>query len=87
MKKVQLDSPDGFHHYWHDLRKEPKIFSKRHTGGGSVMMWGAFSYDGKTPIAFMTGKQNSEEYVGHLYTNLKHHFVNLSSVQLEYGHP
>jgi len=33
-KKSNLDGPDGFAFYWHDLRKEEKLFSKRQQGGG-----------------------------------------------------
>uniref|UniRef100_A0A1I7WR02 DDE_3 domain-containing protein n=1 Tax=Heterorhabditis bacteriophora TaxID=37862 RepID=A0A1I7WR02_HETBA len=42
-KKFNLDGPDGCHSYWRDLRKEPRHFSTRNFGGGSVMVWGAFS--------------------------------------------
>ena len=38
-KKFNLDGPDGFKYYWHDLRPEPEWFSKRAFGGGSLMVW------------------------------------------------
>ncbi|POM74340.1 transposable element Tc3 Transposase putative [Phytophthora palmivora] len=37
-KKWNLDGPDGFQHYWRDLRKEPRHTKRRQAGGGSVMM-------------------------------------------------
>ncbi|POM66138.1 Transposase [Phytophthora palmivora] len=36
-KKFNLDGPDGYQYYWHDVRNEQEIFSKRVSGGGSVM--------------------------------------------------
>jgi hypothetical protein len=35
-KKFNLDGPYGFHYFWHVLRKEQKILSKRALGGGGV---------------------------------------------------
>ena len=35
-KKFNLDGPDGFQYYWHDLRKEEQLFSRRPFGGGSL---------------------------------------------------
>jgi hypothetical protein len=61
-KKFNLDGPDGCQYYWHDLRTEPQYFSKRVQGGGSLMVWAGFCFNGKTPIAFLRGRQNAECY-------------------------
>ncbi|CAF4547056.1 unnamed protein product [Rotaria socialis] len=37
--KFNLDYPDGFSYYWHDLRKEEEIFSTRSQGGGIAVIW------------------------------------------------
>ena len=58
-KKFKLDEPDSFQCYWHDLRKEKQLFSKRPFGRGSAMIWGAFSASGKADLVMMEGKQNS----------------------------
>jgi hypothetical protein len=69
-KKWNLDGPDGYRCYWHDLRKEPLLFSKRHFGGGSVMTWAAFGWNGKAEIVFLSGSINSEKYQQLLQTSL-----------------
>lgn len=61
-KKFNLDGPDGWSHYWHDLRTEPKIFSKRQSGGGSVMVWGAIGYRKKVDLIFIDKTMNSIDY-------------------------
>lgn len=61
-KKFNLDGPDGFAYYWHDLRTEKQIFSKRQSGGGSVMVWGAIGYLKKMPLSFVSTKMNAERY-------------------------
>ena len=33
-KRFNLDGPGGWAYYWHDMRIEPKVFSKRQSGGG-----------------------------------------------------
>ena len=61
-KKFNCDGPDGFRYYWHDLRKDPEYFSKRNFGGGSVMVWAAFSRAGKLGISFVKPRMNSAMY-------------------------
>lgn len=69
-KKFNLDGPDGWRYYWHDLRKEPEIFSKRQMGGGSVMIWGAFSFNGTCELAFVNERMDSDRYQEMLQTHL-----------------
>lgn len=61
-KKFNLDGPDGFRDYWHDIRKEEVIFSRRQQGGGSVMIWAAIGWDFKSDITFVEGKADSVRY-------------------------
>lgn len=69
-KKFNLDGPDGFNSYWRDLRKEPRYFSRRNFGGGSVMVWAAFSSVGKLELRFVTKRMNGHEYQGVLSHSL-----------------
>ena len=69
-KKFNLDGPDGFAYYWHDLRKEKKYFSKRQMGGGSLMVWAAFGNNGKTDLVFLEGSIDSQVYVEMLDNHL-----------------
>ena len=61
-KKFNLDGPDRYHYYWHDLRKEELICSRRVQGGGSVMVWGCYGFGGLR-TAFVSGRMNSADYV------------------------
>lgn len=61
-KKFNLDGPDGWQYYWHDLRNDRQIFSKRQAGGGSVMVWAGFGSAGKTDIAFVDNRLNAAGY-------------------------
>lgn len=58
-----MDGPDGYRHYWRDLRKEPLFFSKRNFGGGSVMVWGAFNKFGTLNLEFTSSRMNSSDYI------------------------
>jgi hypothetical protein len=62
-KRFNLDGPDGFQYYWHDLRKDQKYLSRRQFGGKSIMVWAAIGSKGKTKIAFIEGKLNSKRYI------------------------
>ena len=62
-KKFNLDGPDGLAYKWHDLRKEKQWFSKRHTGGGSVMVWAAFAGTQKSALAILEGKKDRYKYI------------------------
>lgn len=62
-KKFNLDGPDGFNYYWHDLRKEKRIFSTRSHGGGSVMIWAAIFEGGRSELAILDGNQTADNYV------------------------
>lgn len=69
-KKFNLDGPDGFQYYWHDLRKEPQLFKKRNFGGGSLMLWAGFSMYGRTHLVKCDGRMNSQKYIDMLDTEL-----------------
>ena len=72
-KKFNLDGPDGFSYYWHDLRKEQELFSSRAQGGGSVMIWGAFSLNGQSEICFIDTRLKALDY----QNILKKHLVDI----------
>ncbi|KHJ97786.1 hypothetical protein OESDEN_02231 [Oesophagostomum dentatum] len=53
---------DGNLHYWRDLRKEPVRLSRRNFGGGTLMVWGAFSSLGTLDLQLISTCMNSEQY-------------------------
>ncbi|GBM74221.1 Transposable element Tc3 transposase [Araneus ventricosus] len=69
-KKWNLDGPDGNIKYWHDLRIEPRKFFSRQSGGGSVMVWATFDFNGQVGLAFLDGRQNSPKYIETLEKHL-----------------
>ena len=69
-KKFNLDGPDGYKFYWYDLRQEEKWFSKRVQGGGSLMVWAAIGFTGKTELVFLEQNLNGQYYTEVLQTYL-----------------
>ncbi|CAD6195509.1 unnamed protein product [Caenorhabditis auriculariae] len=59
-KKFNLDGPDGYAHYWRDLRKDPMYFSKRNFG--SLMVWAAFCGNGTVALSFIGTRTNLQDY-------------------------
>jgi hypothetical protein len=62
-KKFDLDGPDGYKNYWRDLRQPAQSFVRRQNGGGSVMVWGAFSARDMNELAVLRGRQYSGHYI------------------------
>lgn len=62
-KKFNLDGPDGYRYYYHDLRKEQRYLSRRHSGGGGVMVWAAISSRGPVDLVTIEGKQTAQKYL------------------------
>ena len=61
-KKWNLDGPDDFPCYWHDLRKESLYYCKQRAGGGSVMIWACFGWNYKSSLAFIDCRIDSQNY-------------------------
>lgn len=55
-KKFNLDGPDGWAYYWHDLRKEKRYLMSRQGGGSGVMVWLGFTIDRKLQLYMWDGK-------------------------------
>lgn len=72
-KKFNLDGPDGQQYYWHDLRKETETCFSRNFGGGTVMVWGGFSFNGTLPLAWISTRMTAENYTEILEISLIEH--------------
>lgn len=62
-KKTTVDGPDGNAYYCHDRRCSERVFERRHSGGGSVMLWAVYSSKGLSGICFLNERLNGSTYV------------------------
>lgn len=70
-KKWNLDGPDGMRYRWTDTRRPEVLNMRRHSGGGSVMIWAAFCGGKKSEIKFLNESQDSSKYVATLQSHLQ----------------
>ena len=69
-KKFNLDGPDGYQYYDHDIRKEEQYSTKRQGGGGSIMTWGAVGYKGTFYLVIIDSTLKAVDYIELLSNNL-----------------
>ena len=60
-KKFHLDGPDGFQKYWHAKSFPEENYSTRHSGGGSLMIWGASHLQENLSNNFVSGQQKAAD--------------------------
>ncbi|KAL7727430.1 hypothetical protein ACLKA6_017554 [Drosophila palustris] len=71
-KKFNLEGPDGYNYYFHDLRKEEHHLDRLHSRVDGVMVWGAISYFGTCELQFLTSRMNAQHYNEVLKTAFPH---------------
>lgn len=78
-KKFNLDGPDGNQKYWKNRdASSNQSYSRRPSGGGGVMVWGAISFNGRLKLEEVNGRMNAEGYVNMLKNaNLKQKCIQL----------
>jgi len=76
-KKFNLDGPDGYQYYWHDISNTNNFLSKDCHNKKSLMIWGAFDYFGKSMLYFFKQNINSNTYIGALESHLLPFFDSL----------
>ena len=69
-KRWSLDGPDGVHKSWIKKNEKRPTTWRRPAKGGSVMVWGGFSWCGTTKLAFIDQNLNKAGYENVLKTHL-----------------
>jgi len=59
-KRFNLDGPDDFQYYYHDLRKDELYLSRNHSREGGVMVWGAITFYGTIVLICIDQKMNGD---------------------------
>lgn len=85
-KKFNLEGPDGFNYYFHDLRKEEHNLNRLYSREGGVMVWGSISYYGTCELQFMTTKMNANCYKGVLQRAFPFFSVLFGNLQWTFQH-
>ncbi|GBN89588.1 Transposable element Tc3 transposase [Araneus ventricosus] len=85
-KKRNFDGPDGNIKYWYDLRKEHRSFFSWQLGGGSVMAWAAFGFNGQVGLTILDGRQNSPKCMETLENHLIPFAENIGRRNWKYQH-
>lgn len=62
-KKFKLDGPDSYSASYQDKRRPTSLMTRRNFGGGTVMIWAAFSFTGKTPLCIISTRMDSNKYI------------------------
>ena len=62
-KKLNLNGQDGFQKYWHAKNFPEENYSTRHSGGGFLMICGAFLSLRKLKLKFIISRQKAADYV------------------------
>ena len=71
-KKFNLDGPDGYKYYFHDLRKEKRFLNRNYSCVGGVIKWNGISYYGTCELQFVSSKMNSITYKGVIEKAFQH---------------
>lgn len=81
--KVNRLNSDGIQYFWSKTGEATQSYQAIETvkhGGGSLMVWGCFSYFGVGPLVQINGIMRKENYLDLLYENLP-----VALGQLEYN--
>ena len=65
-KKYILDDFDGFPYSWYDLRREKQINIICNFGSGSLIVFAAFLMHEKAPLAKISTRNKSRDYIAML---------------------